>query len=95
MLVAQDGFAAGDIVASRQPRVVILDLRMDGIDGFEVCRRIKAKPETADSFVIAATAYPTAQAKRRIQRCGANAFLTKPIDREELLRAIDGALGVQ
>ena len=92
VLVASDGYAAGDVVASHHPEIVILDLRMKGIDGYEVCTRIKAKPETADCRVIFVTAYPTAQAKRRATKCGAAAFLAKPIDRQELISAVEVAL---
>ena len=45
VLVAHDGFSAGKIVGFERPDVVVLDLRMPGMDGFEACRRIKAREE--------------------------------------------------
>ncbi len=89
---ANDGFAAGDIVASERPSVVVLDLRMPGMDGFEVCRRIKAKPESADTVVIAITAYASPECEREIIEAGAVACLTKPLDIQDLLGRIKSAI---
>ena len=50
--VAMDGFEAGQHVGTFGPTVVFLDLRLPGLDGFEVCRRIKASPETAETSII-------------------------------------------
>ena len=89
---ACDGFAAGDLVASWSPDVVILDLRMPGMDGYEVCRRIKAKPETSGTQVIAVTAFYSPQVVRDIAGCGAAACLMKPIDIAVLLTRVEDAL---
>ncbi len=92
VLQANDGFAAGDIVASERPMVVILDLRMPGMDGFEVCRRIKARPETSDTIVIAITAYASPECERKIIDCGAEVCLPKPLEIKELLERIRPAV---
>ena len=89
---AHDGFTAGELVGVWRPDMVILDLHMPGVDGFEVCRRIKARAETRETTVIAVTAYPTAEAKERILACGARAFLSKPLDRDLLLGELEAAL---
>jgi len=89
--VAHDGFGAGDLVASWGPNVVTLDLRMPGIDGYEVCRRIKAK--TKDTAVIAITAHYSPDVAKRILDCGAQACLAKPVDSDELHRELQIALG--
>jgi len=89
---AHDGFTAGELVGAWRPDVVILDLRMPGVDGFETCRRIKARPETRETAVIAVTAYPTAEAKDRILACGARACLDKPLDRTLLLAELEAAV---
>jgi CheY-like chemotaxis protein len=91
VLTAQDGFAAGEIVGSMSPDAVILDLKMPGLDGYDVCRRIKSKAETRHTVVIAMTADPSAEAERRIRECGATAFLPKPVDRNALLRELHAA----
>ena len=92
VLTALDGFAAGEIVGSRRPDLVILDVRMPGIDGFEVCRRIKSRPETQDITVIAVTAYPAESVSERARECGARACLTKPLEISALLREIEAVL---
>jgi len=93
-LVAHDGFSAGELVGVRKPKAVILDLRMPGIDGYEVCRRIKSNEETKDTAVIAITAYAAPDAVKSILDCGARACLSKPLDLEALLQELDEALTV-
>jgi len=89
---AHDGFSAGDLVGSWKPDVVLLDLRMPGLDGFEVCRRIKAKSETASVVVIAMTAYFSPEAEKHILKCGASACLVKPLEVDVLLNEMESAL---
>ena len=89
---ANDGYAAGEMVASAKPDVVILDLRMPGMDGFEVCRRIKSREETKEISVIAITAHPSDQARHRILEAGATAYFTKPLDIEARLAEVESAL---
>lgn len=92
VLVAHDGFSAGEIVGFERPDVVVLDLRMPGIDGFEVCRRIKAREEIRKTTVIAMTAYASPQAEQRILECGAEVCLTKPLAADVLLKHVTTAL---
>lgn len=92
VLVANDGFSAGEIVGFERPDVVILDLRMPGMDGFEVCRRIKDREDTRKTSVIAMTAYPSPKAERRILECGAEVYLTKPLEIGALLKHVTTAL---
>jgi len=89
---ANNGFSAGELVASLRPLVVILDLRMPGMDGFEVCRRIKSKKETQDIVVIAVTGQHSPKAEKRILECGAKVCLGKPLDRAALMRELASAL---
>jgi excisionase family DNA binding protein len=86
--VAHDGFDAGTKVLSFQPHVVVLDLIMPGLDGFEVCRRLKQDPVTRIIRVIALTGYGGPEHSERILAEGAEACLQKPIDRRTLLDAI-------
>lgn len=89
---ANDGYQAGEIVASAKPDVVILDLRMPGLDGFDVCRRIKAGQETKNTAVIAITAHHSKKAEKTILEAGARAYFTKPLNVKELLSEIVLAL---
>ena len=85
---AHDGFTAGKLVATLKPDVVILDIRMPEMDGFEVCRQIKGQQSGRNAVVLAMTAYPTPENEERIRQCGADAFFPKPLDMEELVAAV-------
>jgi excisionase family DNA binding protein len=89
---ALDGFAAGEMVGTVHPDAVILDLCMPGLDGFEVCRRIKAKSETRNATVIAITADFSPEADQKIRECGAAVCLPKPIDADRLIEELAAAL---
>lgn len=92
VMEAPDGFSAGELVGAWRPDVVILDLRMPGLDGFEVCRRIRERDETKNTVVIAMTAYHSPKAEKRILECGARVCLAKPLGAQVLLAEIDAAL---
>jgi len=82
---ADDGFSAGRIVQKFLPNIILLDLMMPGLDGFQVCKRLKADPTTKAIRVIAMTGYPTQENINRIIARGAEACLYKPIDKDALL----------
>jgi len=92
VLQAFDGFSAGEIIGCERPDVVVLDIRLPGIDGFEVCRRIKARPETSHVEVIAITAYPSPKAEKEMLECGARAYLPKPLELDQLLLELQSCL---
>ena len=89
VMTAADGFEAGRLVATFRPDVVLLDLRMPGLDGFQVCRTIKADPETSSTIVIALTGYHTPETEARIVECGAVRCLAKPIEPSAIGSSID------
>ncbi len=86
---AADGFEAGRLVASFRPDVVLLDLRMPGLDGFQVCRTIKADADGAGVIVIAMTGYHTPETEQKILECGALRCVAKPIEPSALATLID------
>lgn len=89
---AHDGFAAGRSAVILKPKVVLMDLRMPGMDGFEACRRITQDPELQPTAVIAMTAWPAADTEREVVRCGASAYLIKPLDFEQVIDLVELAL---
>lgn len=89
---AHDGFSAGTLVATLRPDVVILDLRMPGMDGYEVCSLIKSRETTRHAEVLAMTAYPSPDSEKTILERGARVCLTKPLDMELLLREVKASL---
>ncbi len=92
VLQAHDGFAAGDIVGASRPDVVILDIRMPGINGLDVCRRIKSKHDTKDIAVIAMTAHAPDNTKNQMIGAGARACFIKPLDIEGVMAEVESAI---
>jgi CheY-like chemotaxis protein len=89
---AHDGFKAGTIIATLKPDVVVLDLRMPGMDGYEVCRLIKSQDATKHAQVLAITAFPSPETEKQILDCGARVCLPKPLDMDSLLGQVKAAL---
>jgi CheY-like chemotaxis protein len=86
---ARDGFEAGSKVESFKPGLIILDLFMPGLDGFEVCRRIKQNPAKAGIRIVAITGNQGDAVRERILGLGADGFVPKPIDKNDLLAVIN------
>jgi putative two-component system response regulator len=82
---ASDGAHALAECASFRPDLILLDILMPGLDGFEVCRRIKATPETRLTPVVLITGLSDTEDRIRGINAGADDFLSKPIDVNELL----------
>jgi len=89
---AKEGFEAGEKVISFNPNVVVLDIKLPGIDGYEVCRRIKSREETKDVKVLAVTAYGSTEDKNKALGCGADGYLQKPIKSEQFIKAVQNLL---
>jgi excisionase family DNA binding protein len=90
---ASDGYEALVEVGTFRPDVLVLDLRMPRVDGFEVCARLKARRDTAGIRIIAVTAYPEGHVKDQVMAAGADDFLEKPFAIERLRARIAALLG--
>lgn len=84
---AYDGFEAGRLVVQQRPGVVLLDVMMPGVDGSEVCRRLKSDPQTAAVRVVAMTGFHSEEVERRMLDAGAELVLRKPFTGSEVLSA--------
>lgn len=89
---AADGFEAGHKIASLVPTLVILDLRLPGMDGFKVCATVRADPKLKNVKVLAISGLSGDDTRRRILDAGADLFLPKPFDAEELGAALTKVL---
>ncbi len=81
---AADGFAAGALVFDFRPNLIFLDLVMPGMDGFEVCRRIRADPSFDDVGIVVVTGHLTDAWRQRLAELGADESLVKPFRRRDI-----------
>ena len=95
LLVATSGEDALKVARRSRPSLVLLDVVMPGIDGYETCRRLKADPETAGAAVIFLSALAEAREKVRGLEAGAVDFVTKPFQPEEVVARVHTHLTVQ
>lgn len=86
--IAADGAAALRLVGDWQPDLILLDVMMPDIDGFEICRRLKADPLTLHIPVVMLTAISEPSGRVRGLDAGADDFLTKPVDYGTLLARV-------
>ena len=92
VLIAEDGFEAGRMVQKLHPHIVLLDIMLPGMDGFSVCRQLRADPELKQVRVIAMTGYFSRENIERILAAGAEVCLEKPFTRAQLLEALESGL---
>lgn len=88
LMVAEDGEEALAQTAQIAPDLILLDVMMPGIDGFETCRRLKLQPTTADTPVLFMTALNETADKVRAFAAGGVDYITKPIEHEEALARV-------
>jgi len=91
-LVAHDGMEAMEKVGVEPPDLILLDIMMPKMSGFEVCKQLKKNPETRDIPVIMITALNEISDIERGVECGTDDFLTKPVNKLELLTRVKSLL---
>ncbi len=95
LIEAADGEEALELVRKRKPELIITDILMPTMDGYEFVRRLRANPALAGAAVIFCTAhYHEREAQKLAQDCGVLRILTKPCEPEQVLRVVDEALGL-
>jgi CheY-like chemotaxis protein len=85
---AFDGPEALQAAASCRPDVILLDIGLPGLDGYEVARRLRANPTAGRPLVAALTGYGQEEDRRRSREAGFDLHLVKPVDPDELLRLL-------
>ena len=89
VLSAMDGLDGVRTAQEAQPGIILMDMRLPSITGWEATRRLKTLPETGDIPVIALTAQSTSEDLRRCFEAGCDAFMTKPIQFAQLFTKIE------
>jgi putative two-component system response regulator len=95
LLAARDGAAALAMATQAAPDLVLLDIRMPDMDGYEVCRRLKSDPQTSDIPVIFLSAVEHTQAKVKGLGLGAVDYITKPFQPEEVIARVNTHLALR
>ncbi|WP_174020143.1 PleD family two-component system response regulator [Agrobacterium fabrum] len=88
VVTAEDGFKALAICDEEQVDIILLDIMMPGMDGFEVCERLKANPNTSHIPVVMVTALDQPSDRVRGLKAGADDFLTKPVNDLQLIARV-------
>ena len=89
ILKATNGLESLDVIAKEQVDLMILDVMLPGIDGFEVCHRLRASPKTVNIPVIMASAKARDEDRAAALRVGADAYFTKPLGISELIASVE------
>jgi sigma-B regulation protein RsbU (phosphoserine phosphatase) len=92
---AGDGLAALELIPVFQPDLVLLDFKMPGLDGLDVCRLLRADPRTAELPILINTAMTDEASRSAVYKSGASDFLTKPVHRHELIARVCTQLRTQ
>ena len=85
IITADNGINAIQLIQEEKPRLVFLDVMMPTMDGFEVCRTIKRELEMEDIFIVLLTAKGQVYDRQTGEAAGADVYMTKPFDPDELL----------
>jgi len=92
VLIAVNGQEGVDLATSAKPDLILMDMSLPVLDGWEATRQMKANPETAKIPVIALTAHAMVQDKEKAMAAGCDEFDTKPVELPRLLEKINSLL---
>ncbi len=95
LLTARDGSEAFGLISDDPPDLILLDVMMPRMSGFELCQKLKSSPGTRDIVVIMVTALHEVGDFERAVECGTDDFLTKPVNKLELLTRVKSLLRVR
>ena len=93
VLTVMDGEAAVDAVRRERPDLILLDIMMPKRSGFEVCRMLKEDPRYRNIPIVMVTALNEAADIERAQESGADHFITKPVNKHDLIECVRNLLG--
>jgi CheY-like chemotaxis protein len=92
VVIAVDGQQAIDLAASEKPDLILMDMSLPVVDGWEATRRLKAGGQTKQIPIIALTAHAMPEDERKAREAGCNDYDTKPIELPRLLEKIEAML---
>ena len=92
VLIAMDGQEGVEVATAKLPDLILMDLNLPVMDGWEATRQLKGAPETRGIPIIALTAHATSGDRERAMEAGCDEFVTKPIDMAQLVAMIEKTL---
>jgi two-component system, OmpR family, alkaline phosphatase synthesis response regulator PhoP len=95
IVTASDGVEALERVAEHNPDLILLDIMMPRLSGFQVCRKVKGDPKTRDIQVLMVTALNELGDIEQASECGTDDFVSKPVNKFELLTRVKSLLRVR
>jgi len=95
VVTATNGLEAMARVAEEAPDLILLDIMMPKMSGFEVCKRIKSDPKTRDIIVVMVTALNETSDIERAAECGTDDYISKPIERKALVGLVRSLLAAK
>ena len=95
IVTAHDGVEALDKVKDHNPDLILLDIMMPRMSGFQVCRKLKADPKTKDIQVLMVTALNELGDIEQATECGTDDFVSKPVNKFELITRVKSLLRVR
>ncbi len=95
ILIARNGEQALELAIKEKPDLIFLDIMMPKINGFDVCKKLKNDPELKNIYIIFLTAKGQYFDKEEGFKSGANEYLTKPMDPEDLINKVERILDIK
>ncbi|MBM3148800.1 MAG: response regulator transcription factor [Chloroflexi bacterium] len=92
VLLAKNGLDGLRMAQTQHPDLIILDIMLPGLDGYEVCRRLRQKPATANILVLMLSAKARQEDKDTGMKMGADDYLSKPVDPSEIIKRVQSML---
>lgn len=93
VVMAEDGEKALELVGDQRPDLVLMDISLPRMDGYEATARLRELPQTADVPVIAVSAHAFVQERRAAWEMGFDSYLTKPVAPSRIVEEVDRFLG--
>ena len=92
LIEAEDGAAGVAMATEHRPDLILMDIQLPVMDGYEACRRIKADPELRHIPIIAVTSYALSGDEAKTRAAGCDGYVTKPIRYKEFLAEMDAVM---
>jgi DNA-binding response OmpR family regulator len=95
LLLADNGESAVEIIRKERPNLVLLDIMMPKLNGFDVCNKVKNELNMKDVYIIMLTAKGQEFDKKRGEQVGADVYMTKPFNPDAIVEMVSNVLGIK